>query len=414
MIRLQVHRAIGAVAFGIGALGVGTALHLPAVAAQTYQHVVAPMLTGSCSSSSPCDEEINTSSGPAFKGISDGGNGVTGQTSATSFHAGVLGQDISTSGTFDAGVFGKSINGYGVEGVVSLNEDGYGNGVYASSTSGSALYAQSTYSDGVQIIDPSGTGLYSVIQNNSNNFRGRSGLWGHDDSTDGGQLNVGVEGSSTYGFGVQANSGEYVGVNVVGGNPTGNFYPAMSVVGGPSGPAYLILACANSADDPCLGSSASRVLYLDNLGDLGINGEIYTSGSCSSGCIARNSGAPSRRVLSYTPTQTTPGIVDIGQAQAVNGRAYVPLSPDFANVVDPLAGYLVFITPEGDNKGVYVTHKTHAGFEVKECQNGRSTFAFSYRIVAKPFGVNRPRLPMETRQPARTLGTGSHLPTGAP
>jgi hypothetical protein len=55
--------------------------------------------------------------------------------------------------------------------------------------------------------------------------------------------------------------------------------------------------------------------------------------------------------------------------------------------------YLVFVTPEGDNRGLYVTQKSANGFAVHESQGGHSSLAFSYRIVAKPFGNQIPRLP---------------------
>jgi hypothetical protein len=58
------------------------------------------------------------------------------------------------------------------------------------------------------------------------------------------------------------------------------------------------------------------------------------------------------------------------------------LSADFANVIDSRTNYMVFITPEGDNRGVYVADITHAGFSVHESQGGRSTLMFSNRIVA--------------------------------
>jgi hypothetical protein len=57
---------------------------------------------------------------------------------------------------------------------------------------------------------------------------------------------------------------------------------------------------------------------------------------------------------------------------------------------------MVFITPEGDSRGVYVTAKTSLGFTVRENQGGQSTLAFSYRIVAKPYGEHPARLQMFT------------------
>jgi hypothetical protein len=74
----------------------------------------------------------------------------------------------------------------------------------------------------------------------------------------------------------------------------------------------------------------------------------------------------------------------------------VRIDPAFANTMDKSATYLVFITPKGDNRGLYVTNESATGFEVRESQGGRSTLAFDYRIVAKPFGEHPTRLQMIT------------------
>jgi hypothetical protein len=87
---------------------------------------------------------------------------------------------------------------------------------------------------------------------------------------------------------------------------------------------------------------------------------------------------------------------DFGEAQLVDGQSYVRLDAAFANVIDGHSSYLVFITPEGDSHGLYVTEKSSAGFAVRENEGGHATIAFSYRIVAKPYGDASPRLPMLT------------------
>jgi len=42
----------------------------------------------------------------------------------------------------------------------------------------------------------------------------------------------------------------------------------------------------------------------------------------------------------------------------------------------------VFVTPEGDCRGLYVRRKSNS-FEVRELTAGKSSIAFSYRIVGK-------------------------------
>ena len=49
----------------------------------------------------------------------------------------------------------------------------------------------------------------------------------------------------------------------------------------------------------------------------------------------------------------------------------------------------MFLTPEGDCKGLYVQDKRGASFEVRELQGGSSSIAFSYRIVAKRKDIKR-------------------------
>ena len=118
---------------------------------------------------------------------------------------------------------------------------------------------------------------------------------------------------------------------------------------------------------------------------------IFTAGSCSNGCA--QAGPNARRVVSYAPSESQPSMEDFGQAQLVGGRAFVRIDTAFANVIDKNTDYLVFITPEGDSRGLYVTQKSAAGFEVRENGGGRSNLSFDYRIVAKPFGDDSRRLP---------------------
>ena len=77
-----------------------------------------------------------------------------------------------------------------------------------------------------------------------------------------------------------------------------------------------------------------------------------------------------------------------GSARLKRGRATVTLDAEFAKVV-MLNGYRVFLTPEGDCKGLYVHSKRSVSFEVRELQGGTSSIAFSYRIVGKRKDIKR-------------------------
>ncbi|MBD5656507.1 MAG: hypothetical protein IAI50_15195, partial [Candidatus Eremiobacteraeota bacterium] len=63
-----------------------------------------------------------------------------------------------------------------------------------------------------------------------------------------------------------------------------------------------------------------------------------------------------------------------------------------ADTIDRRIAYHVFVTPEGDCNGLYVTQKTPNGFAVRELRGGHSSLSFEYRIVAKPLGEDGVRL----------------------
>jgi hypothetical protein len=152
---------------------------------------------------------------------------------------------------------------------------------------------------------------------------------------------------------------------------------------------FRILAAENSA--------LNTVFQLNDSGDIAISGHIFTQGSCSSGCAP--SRKPGKHVVTYAPQESQPTMEDFGEAQLIDGQAYVRLDPAYASVIDGHATYMVFITPEGDSRGLYVTQRSAAGFAVRENQGGRSTLAFTYRIVAKPYADNSPRLPATISEP---------------
>jgi hypothetical protein len=73
---------------------------------------------------------------------------------------------------------------------------------------------------------------------------------------------------------------------------------------------------------------------------------------------------------------------DFGAATLKAGRVVVKIDADFARVVK-LDEYHVFVTPADDCRGLCVRNKTATSFEVRELAGGKSSVAFSYRIVAR-------------------------------
>jgi len=73
---------------------------------------------------------------------------------------------------------------------------------------------------------------------------------------------------------------------------------------------------------------------------------------------------------------------DFGSAQLVAGLATVQLDATFRQTVNANLEYHVFLTPNGDCKGLYVHQKTATSFEVRELGGGNSSVRFDYRITA--------------------------------
>jgi hypothetical protein len=131
---------------------------------------------------------------------------------------------------------------------------------------------------------------------------------------------------------------------------------------------------------------------LDSDGNLHLSGEVYTNGSCSHGC-ARVKLKTGKELVAYHPREAAPTIEDFGTGQLVAGRATIALDPSFAATLDLRRPYLIFVTPHGDNHGLYIARETASGFDVRESQGGRATIGFDYRIVGKPVDDDATRLP---------------------
>lgn len=285
--------------------------------------------------------------------------------------AGVEGVDMSSSGQFNLGVLGTTSNGgWGVAGESGSGALGgvfgyatNGTGVFAESGSGAGLFGESASGNGVFALSSS---LRGVVAETSTGPAGveafADGVTTPSDPAGGGTGNaLYVQNNSSFAsiWGYQAGAGEMMGLE---------------------------------------SAAHGVVLTVDNAGNVHISGTITTAGSCSSGCSA------TRHALEYAPRVTQPTLEDVGEAQMVGGQAYVRLDPAFANVIDLRSRYMVFITPEGDSNGMFVTAKSPAGFMVRENRGGHSSLAFQYRIVAQPYGVTAARLPMVT--------TGRQAPSG--
>jgi hypothetical protein len=171
-----------------------------------------------------------------------------------------------------------------------------------------------------------------------------------------------VYASSTNGFALEAHTGGKVGAYVTNGNGNG-----ADVTGTYVG----VVARSNTFPLVLTNASGGNLFYVDG------SGNVYYHGSLQS-FVER---APGVRL--YNPRSMTPAIEETGTAHLGFGRANVYFSANFARAIDARRGYQVFLTPDGDTRGLYVQGKYARGFIVHEVGGGRGSFDFDYRVYAR-------------------------------
>jgi len=146
----------------------------------------------------------------------------------------------------------------------------------------------------------------------------------------------------------------------------------------------------NALTDIFYGVNASNndACLIDPFADLSCSGTIQ-----GNAVRARHETAVGQRVLTYAAESASATLEDVGTAHLVNGVANVAFDRAFAATIDR-SQYHVFLTPMGDTRGLYVSLKAPAGFQVRENMGGRSTVGFDYRIISRPLDAKRDRLPV--------------------
>jgi len=377
---------------------VGVAVLVPASAATTVKPALSIPIP--CSDPNPCFDITNYGTGSALRGLSKQNSGLIGITKkflstdpgSKVGIGGILGLDLSTPPTsnvedFSAGLFGLSKNG---EGALTVSEDKVGavgvtffpsakssNGGWPGIIGLDASSDNGTGNTGVEGTTTSGTGSVGLAFPNFGVSPSPVGVFGGVFPVDGDPQNIGIE-SLAYGTGMLAES-------LATAAPAGSVQaPALQVVCDNGTPA--IIASTTFA------APATDFMSLDCAGNMILKGTLVQN---STPLLATRT-SDGRTLVSYGSRQAQPTIEDVGEARLIGGVAHVTLDPTFASTMDRRSNYLVFITPDGDSRGLYVSAKTSTGFDVHENQAGRSTLSFDYRIVAKPYDTNATRLPAMT------------------
>ncbi len=341
---------------------------------------------------------------------------------------GVLGEYNPSGSTFGTGVLGISTTGYAVAAEAlsaqpTMLADAGGTGIglealTAANSSAQAIYAEAKGTgDGIDAqADGTGVGLMATSV-------GTTGLVAISEAASGGQPFPSSEAALAL----------YSGEGLLAEGASGQAaHPAVAVYSATTNTDLLGTFNASTATSE---STAIETLSVTNNtlnrdggaltggSDLNVSGDVFVYGrifqmcnsfpatastKCEDVALSGSQGTsiaqPTRNggVKMFSTRQTLPSVEDTGSAQLVNGRSYVRIDPAFAATMSQTQRYRVFVTPGGDSRGVYVTNRTPAGFEVRENAGGRSNLDFDYRIVAQPIGDTSTRLAAIV--PERKLG----------
>jgi hypothetical protein len=243
------------------------------------------------------------------------------------------------------------------------------------------------------------------------------GFWGYSAST----LGVGV-----YGQAVQASAtgGEFAGLtpNGVWGDTGakggaavfGTVDDGISVLGYNNSSDYATGVFGNYEDSDKNGIVLEVLgVYYESECVIDVSGNLNCSGTITG--VAPVDGG-SRKVALNSVQSPEAWFEDAGSGQLTGGQAVVNIESVFGQTINTGVEYHVFLTPNGDCKGLYVAEKSATSFVVKELGGGTSSIAFDYRIMAKRKSFENVRLADVTRamtikRPVKSAANAKHLPS---
>jgi hypothetical protein len=153
--------------------------------------------------------------------------------------------------------------------------------------------------------------------------------------------------------------------------------------------------------------------YFGGQCEIDVSGNLQCTGTVS-GVAAVDGGA--RKVALNSVQSPEAWFEDAGSGQLSGGQAVVNIESVFGQTINTGVEYHVFLTPDGDCKGLYVAEKSATSFVVKELGGGTSSIAFDYRIMAKRKSFETLRLADVTKaftikRPVRSAANARHLPS---
>jgi hypothetical protein len=304
----------------------------------------------------------------ALGGSAIGGDGVTGESSSGTgvYGSTSSGDGVAGSSSSGVGVYGSSGTGYGAEGY-SYDSDG----VFGESVGGGTA----------------GTGLTGVSGLTPTPAPGNAGVFGYAYATSGMYAYVTAFDIVGGVWGDTADVNDGTGTTTVGLVATADDNEAALLANDSEGQETLEVANLSSG-----GTGLFKVFKAstpDGSCGIGGGGTLTCTGQVKT---LATTGGGTRTVETYSTQSAENWMEDYGTGVMERGVAVVKIDPAFADTVSATEEYHIFLTPNGDSKGLYVINKTAASFEVRESGGGVSSLKFDYKIVAKRRGYEGQRL----------------------
>jgi len=326
-------------------------------------------------------------------------------TSANYFNAGIVANSPSPA-TNAVYATTTASNLFPIEAYSQATVNGWGIGTYSTNY---PLFAQATDTN-------AGDETIAVYGQTFNTGSGSFGIFGQAQNGNGASGVYGLSGSaSTEGTQVQpffGGAGVWADTNQFGGAGASLLATAddndAGIFASNSPTGYYTIYVQN---DDTTGDAGPFNAYNSNnqsFCEIDGNGDLTCSGSINTAVVSRDG----HKVASYSVQSAENWIEDFGSAQLEGGHASVTLDPTFASTVNTGVEYHVFLTPNGDSKGLYIASKGAGSFDVVESNGGKSNIAFDYRIVAKRKGFESVRLADMTAK-AEKVKTPSGKPYAA-
>ena len=240
----------------------------------------------------------------------------------------------------------------------------------------------------------------NAVQGQANGFTKETiGVWGSSQSPIGiGTLGDQGESGIFHAFEGVVGAGVWGDTNGVGGNHVG--------VVGTSDDAIGVGAHTKGNDAAALyvqnDTTTITSLLFDAIGGsvggecfINVHGDLHCTGSITP-VVATKQGT--RQAALYAMASPENWFEDFGSGRLSDGSATIALDSDFAEIVNTGVDYHVFLTPNGESKGLYVSQKGPSSFEVRESGGGSSSISFDYRIVAHRKGQEGVRMADLTEQ----------------